>query len=237
MDDARLLRWGGAAGVASAAVAVAFNALHPRAPSDRLNDVEELLRLVSRSGDWRIVHLVSVLATLVGVGAIVAILWSMSLGGSRRWPAIALASLVVTTPVLLLSVAVDGFAIKAVADQWARATGAPAASLLAAATALRSLDEAVLDAVMITQFGLTTVLLGVASWTSPLYGRALGAVALAAGATGVVCGCVQALAGRLTPFSYLVLLTLSLALFTLWLTLASIRLWRLGRSGLTSVGA
>jgi hypothetical protein len=210
----------------STLIAVVFNAIHPRAPAGSLNDTVELLRIVSASNSWRAVHLASVVATLVGVAAIVAILWSMTLQGSRRWPVIALVSLVVTTPTLLLSVGLDGFAIKSVADRWADAGGADRQTLLAAATALRSVDVAVLDVVMIGQFGLTAILLGVASWTSALYGRSLGLVAIAAGVIGVACGALQALSGRLTVLSYLVLLTASLALFTLWLALASIVLWR-----------
>ena len=212
--------------MASAVVAVVFNAIHPRASSESLNNVAELLRIVSRSGSWRLVHLVSVLATLVGVIAIVAILWSMVLEGSRRWPAIALVSLVVTTPILLLSVGLDGFAIKSVADRWAKAGVGGRETLLGAATALRSVDVAVLDIVMIGQFGITTVLLGVASWTSTLYGKGLGLLAVTAGAIGVACGVIQAMSGRLTSFSYLVLLTASLALFTVWLAIASFLLWQ-----------
>jgi hypothetical protein len=150
----------------------------------------------------------------------------MALRGSARWPAVALISLIVTTPTLLLSVGLDGFAIKAVADRWASAAGADRETLLAAATGLRNVDVVVLDIVMIGQFGLTAVLLGVASWTSDVYGPRLGVVAVVGGVTGLVCGCVQALSGRLTTFTYLVLLTVSLALFTLWLVLASLALWR-----------
>lgn len=165
-------------------------------------------------------------ATLVGAGAIVAILWSMALHGSRRWPFIALVSLVLTTPVLLLSVGLDGFAIKSVADRWAHSTGADRQMLVTAATALRSVDVAVLDVVMVGHFGLTAILLGIASGTTTLYGRPLGLVAVAGGGMGVVCGALQALSGRLTILSYLVLLTASLALFTVWLSIASYVLWR-----------
>lgn len=226
--DASLLRAGGVAGLGSAVVAVVFNAIHPRASSRSLNDTAELLRIVAGSRSWRLVHLASVLATLVGMGAIVVILWSMLLRGPGRWPVVAFVSLVVTTPTLLLSVGLDGFAIKSVADRWAAAAvgGADRDALVAAATALRSVDVAVLDLVMIGQFGITTVLLGVACWTSGLYDRTIGMIAVAAGVLGVVCGVVQALSGRLTTFSYLVLLTASLGLFTLWLALASAVLYR-----------
>lgn len=220
-----MLRAGAVAGLGSAAVAVLFNAIHPRATSESLNDITELLRIVSASGSWRLVHLASVVASLVGVVAIVAILWSMVLHGSNRWPLAALVLLVITTPTLLLSVGLDGFAIKTVADRWAAAGGGDQ-SLVTAATALRSVDVAVLNVVMIGHFGLIAILLGVATWSSRLYGKWIGLVAIAAGVLGVLCGTLQALSGKLTAFSYLILLTVSLALFTIWLTLCSIVLWR-----------
>lgn len=218
----------------SAAVALVFNGFHPRVPGQSLNDLDAVLRVVAASGEWRLVHLVSVAASLVGALAIVAILWSMSLAGPSRWPAVACASLVLTVPVLLLSVATDGFAVKAAADRWAAAGGEEAEHLLAAGAAVRSLDEALLDLVMVTNFGLTTILLGVASWTSRLYGPRLGLVAVVAGVLGVTCGTIQAVLGRLTTFSYLGLLTGSLALFTAWLLVASVVLWR--RAGEVAAG-
>lgn len=206
--------------------AVVFNAVHPRASAASLNDTTELLRIVSASDGWRVVHFASVVATLVGAVAIVAILWSMVHHGSKRWPLIALVSLVLTTPVLLLSVGLDGFAIKSIADRWAHSAGADREMLVTAATALRSVDVAVLDVVMVGHFGLTAILLGIASGTTTLYGRWLSFVAIAGGVMGVVCGALQALSGRLTTLSYLVLLSASLALFTVWLVLASYVLWR-----------
>ena len=215
------------AGIGSAAIAVLFNAIHPRATSESLNDTPELLRIVAASDSWRIVHFVSVVASLVGVAAVVAILWSMVLDGSSRWPIIATVLLVITTPTLLLSVGLDGFAIKTVADRWADAqTLGDRNTLMTAATALRSVDVAVLNVVMIGHFGLIAIVVGVATWTSRLYGKWLGMVAMVGGVLGVLCGTLQALSGKLTTLSYLVLLTVSLAMFTIWLTLASIVLWR-----------
>ncbi len=226
MKDAAFLRCGAVAGIASAVIAVVFNAIHPRASSKSLNDTAELLRIVAGSGSWRLVHLASVVATLAGVAAIVAILWSSTLDGATHWPVVAFVLLVLTTPTLLLSVGLDGFAIKAVADRWATASGTDRDMLISAATALRSTDIAVLDIVMLGQFGLTAIVVGVALWSSRLYGRWMGSIAVAGGVLGVMCGAIQVLAGRLTVFSYLVLLTAALALFTVWLTLASLVLWR-----------
>ncbi|MCA1703688.1 MAG: hypothetical protein LC808_10685, partial [Actinobacteria bacterium] len=98
------------AGIVSAVTAISFNVVHPRATSRSLNDIPELLRIVSGSASWRLVHLASVFATVIGAAGIVAILWSMVLAGSGRWPVVALVSLVITTPILLLSVGLDGFA-------------------------------------------------------------------------------------------------------------------------------
>ena len=226
VDELAIFRWAGILGISSALVGVVVNAVHPRASSRSLENTAELLRIVSGSGSWRAVHLVSLLAVLVGVAAVVVILWSMVRNGSRTWPVVAFVLLLVTTPVLLLSVGLDGFAIKSVADRWAEAAGGERARLLASATALRSVDVAVLNLVMIGQFGVTTGLLGMATWSSPVYGKRLAVIAFAAAGTGLACGVVQALSGRLTAFSYLVLLTTSLALFTIWLLAASVVLLR-----------
>ncbi|MCA1709744.1 MAG: hypothetical protein LC808_43290, partial [Actinobacteria bacterium] len=78
----------------------------------------------------------------------------------------------------------------------------------------------------IGHFGLTAILLGVASSSSALYGKRLGFVAVSGGVLGVICGSMQAMSGRLTVFSYLVLLTASLGLFTIWLVVASFILWQ-----------
>jgi hypothetical protein len=220
-----LLRYGAAAGILSAVIAVVFNAIHPRASSKSLDDVGELLRIVAGSRSWRLVHLASIVAAVAGVLAIVAVLWSMVLQGSNRWPVVAFVALLMTTPTLLLSVSLDGFAIKTVADRWA-VVAADRNVLLGAATALRSVDVAVLNLVMIGHFGITAILLGVATWSSPAYGRPLGVLAIVAGVLGVLCGVLQALSGRLTTFSYLVLLSVSLALFTAWTLIASVVLWR-----------
>jgi hypothetical protein len=74
-----------------------------------------------------------------------------------------------------------------------------------------------LDVVMLGHFGLTALLLGLASWTSPVYGRRVAALALAGGVTGIACGLLQGLSGELSTLSYLWLLTISLLLVTLWL--------------------
>jgi hypothetical protein len=160
--------------VLSALVAVSFDAIHPRAPSDSLNDTEELLRIVATSRSWRVVHLASVVATLAGVAAIVAILWSMPVQGSNRWPAVACVLLVLTTPTLLLSVGLDGFAINLIADRWADPS-ANRDTLMSAATALPIVDVAAVDIVMIGKFGITAILLGVASPERPLYSPWIGA--------------------------------------------------------------
>lgn len=225
MRDAAFLRSGAVAGMVSALVGVAFNAVHPRAPSDALNNTEQLLRLVADSRSWRVVHLASVVVTLIGVAAVVAVLWSMALQGSTRWPVTALVLLMVTTPMLLLSVGLDGFAIKSVADRWATGAG-DGQALVQAAAALRSVDVAVLNVVMMGQFGVTAILLGVASWSSALYGKGIGVIAVTGGVLGVGSGVLQSLSGRLTVLSYSVLLTASLGLFTLWLLVASFVLWR-----------
>lgn len=60
-------------------------------------------------------------------------------------------------------------------------------------------------------------------------GPVVGAPALLGGLTGIASGMLQGVSGRLTTLSYLVLLTVSLLLFTTWLLGASILLLRQAR--------
>jgi hypothetical protein len=113
-----------------------------------------------------------------------------------------------------------------VADRSAAASGGDRQSLLSAAQAVRAVDLAVLNVVLVGHFGVTAVLAGVASWTSPSYGPAVAAPVLLGGGAGIASGMLQALSGRLTTVSYLVLLTASLLLFTVWLLAASALLLR-----------
>lgn len=156
-----------------------------------------------------------------------AVLVSMMGERTSAWPIVALFSLVVTTPLLLLSLGIDGFALKTLADQWAAAPLAPAkASALADLATVRELDQVVTALVMLLHFGVTTGLIGLATWKSPAYGRRLGAVALAAAATGIASGSLETLTGEVTALSFLVLLTVSLVLFSAWLLIAAVLLWR-----------
>jgi hypothetical protein len=245
----RLLRLGALAGMVAAVGGVVLNLGHPRVPSADLNDTEALLREVAGSAAWRPLHLGTLVVVVLGVAGLVAVVRSMTLRGDATWPLVALGSALVTTPVLLASLALDGFAVPAVADRWAAAGGVAAggvaagggaddaagrAGVLAAAEAVRSVDLALLNLALIGHFGVTALASGVASWTSPAYGRKVGSVALLGGVAGIASGTLQALSGELTTLSYLVLLTVSLVLFTVWLLWASVILWRATRGTVTA---
>jgi hypothetical protein len=226
VDEQPLLRAGAVLGIVGAIGAVGINAFHPRLSSDSLNDIHVLLSTAAKSHTWRGLHLAGILITIVAMAGAAALLRSMALDGAGHWPLIAFVSSFVTGPLVLFSLSIDGFAIKAVADQWtATAAGADRDGLFNAAVALRSLDITVLSLIMVGYFGVTAVLTGVATWKSASYGPWVALPALAGGVTGFASGTLMALSGRETTVSYLVLLTVSLGLFTLWLLVASAMLW------------
>lgn len=222
-----LLRAGAGCGIAASVAGLMINAWHPRAPTDSLNDVAALAPVVADSDPWRLVHLATIATVVVGVAGVAAVLVSMMGERASAWPTVALFSLAVTTPLLLLSLGIDGFALKTLADRWAAAGPAAAkASALADLATVRELDQVVAALAMLLHFGVTTALIGLATWESPAYGRRLGAVALAAAATGMASGSLETLTGEVTVLSFLVLLTVSLVLFSAWLLAAAVRLWR-----------
>lgn len=63
-----LLRAGAGCGMVASVAGLIINAWHPRAPADSLNDVAALAPVVAGSGQWRLVHLATIAAVVVGGG-------------------------------------------------------------------------------------------------------------------------------------------------------------------------
>ena len=143
-------------GIGSAAVGVLFNAVHPRVTSESLNDTGAASVVVAAAESWRIVHYVSVTASLVGVAAVVPILVD-GLDGSSRWSIIATVRLAITT--------------RSSCFRWARWARHQDGSRSGGRTprgdrdtlmgsALRSVDVSVLEVIMIGYFGVIATVIG-----------------------------------------------------------------------------
>jgi hypothetical protein len=220
--DRRLYRIGAISGFVATALAIVSNAAHPR---HVLGTTQETLRTIADYGPWRVVHLGIILAAVFAVIAFVAVYRSIS-DGPSPWARPALGLILISTAVALVSFSIDGFAMSAVADDWVASSGAQQATLLSAATLLQHFDAAVFTVTLMAFFGLLPIVGGIALWTDGSYPRGVAATAVAAGLFGFAAGVTQFLAGEITRFAFLFLLTIGSVLLTVWLFLVSVLLWR-----------
>ncbi|MCC6629999.1 MAG: hypothetical protein IT340_21690 [Chloroflexi bacterium] len=224
------IRLGAASAILGALLALVGNVLHPDLPADPA----AVLTMVATSPTWGLLH-VSIMASVV---LLVGGLAGLSQVADEPLPrALARLGLVVALPgaaVMLVGMAIDGFAGKALADQWAGATGADSAALFPVAVAVESVQTALFHTWAALFVGAPFLLLGV-SGLMPGGGfpRGLGIIAVVGGGGALYAGVI----GYLHAPSGL-LFTVSALLVTLWALIASVIAWRrTGRSAVAPAAA
>jgi hypothetical protein len=223
MSDRTLFRLGSVAAVAGAVLALVTNAIHPR-PSDYGDHVTAELRMVAGSDGWILIHL-GLLAGVLLIGfGLFAVARSVKDGPAEGAARVAIGVLLVSIPVAVVQLAVDGYATKAVADAWSRATGAEQATLVAAGTAVAEVGWALFMMLALTVVGLVPIAFGWAVATSGRYPAALGWPVAVAGAGSVVASMLGVVGGPSATFFVLFIVTSALA--TLWVLAMGIALWR-----------
>ena len=114
-----------------------------------------------------------------------------------------------------------------VADDWASATGAEKETLEQVAGALEDVDFTMLSVNIVLLYGVTFVFFGLAVLRGDVIPRALGPVAVVAGAAAMVVGTAQVFTGPsdVTIFVFPAIA----ALLSLWVLVSCVVVWR--RSG------
>jgi len=215
--DRGVLRWGGAAAMLGAVLGIVFNILHPRG-----NDTTPAgeLQLIADSDIWLFDHYMLGWVIALSFIGLVAFGWSFAGTTAATWARIATASAIVGGAIGSLAIAIDGAAMKAIADQWA--TGSE--SVRAAAEIAVRLQGAFFIAVIGSYVGLTPVLYGIAILSSDEYPAWLGYLALAAGIVGLVTASWMYLTEITTANINLYVVASLLA--TVWLFFVGLQLWR-----------
>jgi len=114
--------------VAGSIVAVAANIIHPDLPIP----VREAHALIASRADWRLTHLGIILAALLlsyGLSGLASACGRACSGIER----LAMTSTVIGASVVAVSIGIDGFAEKMLADAWAGAPAAEQAQILTSA--------------------------------------------------------------------------------------------------------
>lgn len=223
MPDRALFRWGSAAAVIGALLALVTNLLHPRI-SDFDNPVEPILTSAAESDSWVLIHVGILMGTLLIIFGLFAVSRSMKGGRADGLVRVALGSLLVSGPVAIVTLLFDGYATKEVADAWVAASGPAKEVALAAGSAVAHIGWAAFMGLILMLLGVTPALFGLAVASSDEYPAALGwpAVLLAVGS--VVAAAMGTFDGPSSAF--IVLFTITSGLLTLWVLALGVLLGR-----------
>ena len=213
-------RWGAASAMLGAVLGVIFNLLHPR--PDAVTPRAEL-QMIADSDIWRFDHIMLGVATVFLFIGIIAIGLSMFGTAADIWARAWLIFSAVSTSVLLVLIALDGTAAKAVATRWAESGNDPA--IFASAEMFVSITLALLGVSIGLVFGVAPLLLGMAILSGGGYPKVMGQVSLVAGALGLIDALILAISG-ISAFALNVLFPIASVLFTIVLFWAGWELWK-----------
>jgi hypothetical protein len=209
MDDRKLFRWGSWAAIVGGLIALGGNILHPRA-SDLADPVAEELRIIGESDAWVAIHLGILVGFLLITFGLFALARSMKGGPADGIARVALGSLLISAPVAILGLLIDGYAMGAIAED---AAADPA--VLAAATAGAHIGWAGFMGLVLLALGITPALFGLAVAKDGGYPAWLGWSAFLFGLVSVGAAVSGILGGPSSGF--FLVFAISSGIVTLWI--------------------
>ena len=217
------VRLGALSAILGALLALLVNLLYPIRP----DDPEALLTLIAENANWGLLNLGLMVSTLFILGGLHS-LSQIAQGPSAR--GLSRLGVVVALPgagSMLAGVAVEGYALKALADFWASASGADKADAFRAALAVERVQQALFYTWAAFFVGAPFLLLGLSGlMTGGGFPRWLGALGMIGGAGAFAAGAAGLLGAPLPSMVFVVAATL----VTLWLLIAgTVALYGRGR--------
>ena len=220
MPDRTLVRVGSVSAMLGAIMLIVANIMHPRGAE--FGDTAEHLQEIADAGIYLGDHIGLLVGALLLVGGLVGLSHSLADGGGAAWARLGLAVAAAAAALMTVVIAVDGIALKAVANEWASSQNE---SLFQAAYVLEQIGLGLFTMLIFFIFGVLYILYGLAVALSDIYPKWLGWLALVLGTAGAVIGLVHAYQG---PSDLLtnVLFPIVSILLTVWVLVMGVLMWR-----------
>ena len=213
-----LSRISGAAGILGAVTTLVFGALHPKGSRD-VGSVSEWMTRVGASDAWVLIHFMLLLASILGLVALVGVARSYPEGSAQAWARIGVLVATVATAIAVMTFLIDGAVVKETADRWVAGPQEANSGDARLATDIGF----VLVAGLQLATGFVATIFAIAGLRSPTHPPALAWMALAAGSIGVISGAAHYLLGSSTWAANATYV--SSGLFGIWVLAMSRRLW------------
>lgn len=216
-------RVGAMLGIVGGLVSMAVAPLHPSESVSGPDFTPNHMHEMAESSIWVPAHLALALAALLTLFGLAAIADTIT-GSGQGWAGPAKLAAIATTGLSLATLAIDGFAMKRIAQVFAQAHPEPGSGLYLAAQGFEYLQLSLFSMVVLTSFGVTQLLFGIAVVCGGPFPRWLGAVAILFGLLGFGIGVVHLLDQLHSATITLFVVTWSV--FTLWVVIMSVLVWR-----------
>jgi hypothetical protein len=214
-------RWGSALAITGSLMALVSNAVHPR-PHDITNFASHLTETAAHKA-WAVDHLFITLSFMLMMWGWVAIARSYGIN-NNIWAALAIPTAAVATAVSIIFLSIDGYALKLAADIWQAASGPEKDLAFSMAQGMDILDRATFFIWIMTAYGFTPIIYGLATIKNTLYPRWMGWIAILLGAVDLVISSVMFVQG---PTNNTVSASVGVFfMFALWTLIMGVLLWR-----------
>ena len=204
-----------ALGVIILFVAEAFHGGHDPA------DLEATLPEYAANANWEAVHVGQFLGYALVLIGLVALHRSIAEGHGAALALLGYVTAIVATATYAVNQAVDGVAVKFVADEWVGAPAVEKADAFRVAQAVRYIEIGLTSFAELT-FGTALLLYGLAIALSDVYPKWVGWAAVAVGVGWIMLGLLVAHNG----FTQVALGLLVSTLMALWVLVLAVFLWR-----------
>lgn len=223
MADRAFFKAGSVLLIAGTLLGLVFNVMHPR-DIDFSDLTRSTLSGAAGSDSWKAIHLGLVVAVFLVILGLAAFSRSITGDSGTALARLGFVAALIGGGALMTALALDGVAVKSLADAYLGG-GDDAGVALIGAQALLSLNSGLLSIAIVGFFGITNLLFGMAVAMGEGYPKWLGWVAALLGAVAIAAGAIYFYDGNLTQVTLIVFVLVSL-LLTVWGLIAGILLWR-----------